>query len=217
VTIRGKLFAAIALTVLGPLVTIGVALSAFGALGDRFDDSERAAADERRALDLKFAVTDMNGWQTAYGYDDGRSRDVFVRSAEHTGELLAAARRELTAPPEPAQLRTLGEAYDAFMALDRQAWSALQAGDAAETKRILLGPELEHFATMAAAAGALADAQRRSAATARRAFDDARDDARRQLVAVAIGAGVVIVLLLITVQDVVRLALERRDGREAAA
>jgi hypothetical protein len=30
-------------------------------------------------------------------------------------------------------------------------------------------------------------------------------------VAVAIGAGVVIVLLLITVQDVVRLALERRE------
>jgi hypothetical protein len=29
---------------------------------------------------------------------------------------------------------------------------------------------------------------------------------------VAIGAGVVIVLLLLTVQDVVRLALERRDA-----
>jgi hypothetical protein len=39
-------------------------------------------------------------------------------------------------------------------------------------------------------------------------FDDARTTARRELVAVGIGAGVVIVLLLITAQDVVRLALE---------
>ena len=41
-------------------------------------------------------------------------------------------------------------------------------------------------------------------------FADARWTARRELVAVGIGAGVVIVLLLLTVQDVVRLALERR-------
>ena len=47
--------------------------------------------------------------------------------------------------------------------------------------------------------------------TAAREFDDARTTARRELVAVAIGAGVVIVLLLITAQDVVRLALERRE------
>ena len=66
---------------------------------------------------------------------------------------------------------------------------------------------------MARAADALAAEQDRSAAAASRGFDDARDDARRELVAVAIGAGVVIVLLLITVQDVVRLALERRTRR----
>ena len=52
VTIRGKLFAAIALTVLGPLVTIGVAFAAFNSLGDRFDESQRRANLERRALDL---------------------------------------------------------------------------------------------------------------------------------------------------------------------
>ena len=59
---------------LGPLVTIGVALAAFGTLGDRFDDVQRAATRQALALELKFAVTDMNGWQTAYGYDGGRSR-----------------------------------------------------------------------------------------------------------------------------------------------
>jgi hypothetical protein len=212
VTIRAKLFAAIALTVLGPLVTIAVALSAFGTLGDRFDDVERASARQAVALDLKFAVTDMNGWQTAYGYGDGRFRDRFVASAEDTETLLARAGREITAPPERALLDELEREFAAFMALDEDAWSALQADRPEETKRILLGPELEHFEAMAAAADELATVQDRHVAEARAGFDDARDTARRELVAVAIGAGIVIVLLLVTVQDVVRLALERREA-----
>jgi hypothetical protein len=211
VTIRARLFAAIVLTVLGPVVTIGVALAAFGALDDRFDDVEQANRNRGLALDLKFSVTDMNGWQTAYGYDGGRSRPQFERAARETEELLGRAERTFTAPRDRELLAELGGAYDEFMALDADAWTALQEGRPAETKRILLGPELEHFETMAGAAGELADDQERRAAAASQEFDDARDDARRELVAVAIGAGVVIVLLLLTVQDVVRLALERRE------
>jgi hypothetical protein len=37
-TIRGKLYAAIVMTVLGPLVTIAVAMGAMAALGDRVGD-----------------------------------------------------------------------------------------------------------------------------------------------------------------------------------
>jgi hypothetical protein len=210
VTIRAKLVAAIALTVIGPVVTIGVALAAFATLGDRFDDVVRSGAAEGRALELKFAVTDMNGWQTAYGYDEGRSRDTFVTAAERTGALIAATRREPTAPADRALLDELGTAYDRFMELDAQAWQALQDGRPEATKRILLGPELRLFATMARTADSLAVTQDRRAAAAEREFDDARDTARRELAAVGIGAAVVIVLLLITVQDVVRLALERR-------
>jgi hypothetical protein len=210
VTIRGKLVAAIALTVIGPIVTVGVALAAFGTLGERFDDVGQGGERQARALQLKFAVTDLNGWQTAYGYDDGRSRPRFVAAAGRTRALLAAARRELTDPSDRALLAELGTAFDAFMALDADAWRALQEGRPEETKRILLGPELRHFETMARAAESLAAAQDRRAAAAKREFDDARRTARRELVAVGIGAGVVIILLLITVQDVVRLALERR-------
>jgi hypothetical protein len=211
VTIRAKLAAAIALTILGPLVTIGVALAAFGTLGERFADVDRAGANQRLALDLKFAVTDVNGWQTAYGYDDGRSRPRFEAAAEETEALLARARRRLTAPDERALLVQLDSELRRFMALDAQAWRALEENRPQETKRILLGPELEHFARMARIAGELADVELGAAAGAATEFDDARDDARRQLVAVAIGAGVVIILLLLTAQDVVRLALERRD------
>ena len=92
-TIRAKLFAAIALTVLGPVVTIGVALA-------RVRDARRPlrggpatrARAQALALELKFAVTDMNGWQTAYGYDDGRSRPTFETAAEQTEDAARAAR-----------------------------------------------------------------------------------------------------------------------------
>jgi hypothetical protein len=210
VTIRAKLIAAMALTVIGPLVTIGVALAAFGTLGDRFDDVAASGARQATALELKFDVTDMNGWQTAYGYDDGRSRPAFEDAAERTRAQIAAARRELTAAADRRNLEQLSDAFDRFMELDEEAWQALQDGREEVTKRILLGPELRLFATMATAADALADAQTRRAAAAEAEFDDARRTARRELVAVGIGAGVVIILLLITVQDVVRLALERR-------
>ncbi len=209
-TIRAKLAVAIALTVLGPVVTIGVALAAFGTLGDRFDDVRASGDRQGVALELKFAVTDMNGWQTAYGYDSGASRGRFVRAATAARRQLDRARAVLRTPRDRELLATLGDAYDAFMALDEQAWAALQDGREGVTKRLLLGPELEHFETMATAADELAAEQDRHAVAAQHEFDAARHDAKRQLVFVGIGEGIVIVLLLLTVQDVVRLALERR-------
>jgi hypothetical protein len=216
VTIRAKLYAAIVMTVLGPVVTIGVALAAFATLGDRFDDVARRGAGQSLALQLKFAVTDLNGWQTAYGYDGGRSRPKFEAAAARTRSLIARVDRRATAAPDRRLVVTLSGAFRAFMALDRDAYRALRAGRAGETKRLLLGPEIAHFETMARAADQLATLQDRRARAASREFREARRNARRELVAVAIGAGVVIVLLLLTVQDVVRLALERRSERDAA-
>jgi hypothetical protein len=213
VTIRAKLVAAIVLTVIGPLVTIGVALAAFGTLGDRFEDVQRAAGAQQAALELKFAVTDMNGWQTAYGYGDGSHRRRFEASVRETEEWLARARRVLTEPWGQAALFQLEGTFRRFMDLDADAWAALEAGDDAETKRILLGPELDLFARMARIADDLARRAEVAALQADTGFSDARDRARRELVAVAVGAGIVIVLLLITLQDVVRLALERREER----
>jgi hypothetical protein len=79
-TIRAKLYAAIALTVIGPLVTIAVALHGQAQMDDRFDEVRERARDETLARELKFGVTDVNGWQTAYGYDGGRSRPRFESS-----------------------------------------------------------------------------------------------------------------------------------------
>ncbi len=179
VTIRAKLFAAIALTVLGPLVTIGVALSAFGTLGDRFDDVEqaggapaaRARPEVRRHRHERLAdrVRLRRRPQPADGSRRRRS---------DTEELLARARRELTrAAGARAAAPSSSGAFDEFMALDEEAWAALQDGREAETKRILLGPELEHFATMARRRGR---ARRRAGPQRGRGVARVRRRARRR-------------------------------------
>ena len=209
-SIRAKLYAAIVMTVLGPLVTIGVALQAFGALADRFDDVSASAADQAIALELKFAVTDMNGWQTAYGYDGGRSRARFEQSVRDVRQQLDRAASRFGEPPERGFVTRIQTSLRGFLGLDVVAYRALRAGRPERTKRIFLGPEIEHFEAMAGAADDLADLQARRVAGARAAFADERRSARRKLVAVGLGAGVLILLLLITAQDVARAALERR-------
>jgi hypothetical protein len=216
-TIRAKLYAAIVLTVIGPLVTIAVALQGQAEMGDRFDEVRERARHEALARELKFGVTDFNGWQTAYGYDDGASRPRFERSVADFRADLRAARRELTEPTERGRLGTLAGDFDRFMELDVVAYRALRGGREEVTKRIFLGPELVRFESMADTAEALARYEERQAAAAERGFEDARDDARKRLIAVALGAGLVIVLLLITAWDVARLALEGERRRPPGA
>ena len=81
-------------------------------------------------------------------------------------------------------------------------------------KRIFLGPELELFDDMAATAQGLARYEARRAAATERAFDDSHEDTRRGLIAVALGALLVILLLLVTASDIARVALERERVRE---
>jgi hypothetical protein len=212
VTIRAKLYVAILLTVLGPVITIAVALHGMNRLGDRFDEVQVRADERALALDLKFDVTDFNGWQTAYGYDGGASRPRFERSVRQFQADLGAARNELTDPRETRLLNEIRARFDDFMRLDVEAYSALRRGDDARVKEIFLGPELELFDAMAQRADELARYEARGASATEEAFDDSREDSRRGLIAVALGAALVIILLLTTASDIARTALE--GGRE---
>jgi len=75
-------------------------------------------------------------------------------------------------------------------------------------KEIFLGPELRHFDAMAQRADELARYEARGATVTEKAFDNAREDSRRGLIAVALGAALVIILLLTTASDIARTALE---------
>ena len=216
-TIRAKLYAALAVTVAGLLVTAGVGIWGMSRLGDRFDEVQRASEAQALALQLKFDVTDFNGWQTAYGYDNGQSRPVFLNSVRRFRANFARAKRELTRPQEQRILDEIESAFDDFMKLDDQAFAALQAGRTEEVKRLFLGPELENFDRAATAAQRLAAYEAARVTTQDRAFKDARKDALRLLIAVSAIAALLVVILLITANDLAKAAettLERRppDG-----
>ena len=208
-TIRAKLYAAMVMTVLGPVITIAVAFAAFQSLSDRFDEVSARSERQALALEIKYAVTDVNGWQTAYGYDNGRSRPRFERSARNVTRLLATAERRLTEPRERAVLARLRASFDAFMALDVVAYRALRAGEQRRVRQLFLGPEIRNFEAMATAAGQLAAEEGRRNAEVQRGFDQRLTDAKKTLVVVGLGAGVLIILLLLTAWDIARLALER--------
>jgi hypothetical protein len=216
-TIRAKLYAAIVLTILGPLATAAVALHGMSQMGDRFDEVQDRARHESIALELKFAITDMNGWQTAYGYDNGRSRPVFERSVETLREDLRRATATFSDPREQQLLREIKRDFAAFMAIDEVAYRALRRGDEERVRDLFLGPEIARFTAMAETADRLATYQATRARATERDFDDARDDARKRLITVALGAGIVIVLLLITASDVARMALEGERHARARA
>ena len=213
VTIRAKLYVAILLTVLGPVITIAVALHGMNRLGDRFDEVQVRSEQRALALDLKFDVTDFNGWQTAYGYDDGASRPRFERSVRQFRIDLNAARNELTDPRETRLLNEIRVRFAEFMRLDAEAYAALQRGQDERVKAIFLGPELRLFDAMAERADELARYEARGASATEAAFDDSREDSRRGLIAVALGAALVIILLLVTASDIASMALESSAPR----
>jgi CHASE3 domain sensor protein len=210
VTIRAKLYAALAVTVAGLLLTAGVGIWGMSRLGDRFDEVQRASEAQALALQLKFDVTDFNGWQTAYGYDNGQSRPVFLHSVRRFRADFARAKRELTRPQEQRVLDEIESAFDDFMELDDRAFAALQAGRTEEVKRLFLGPELTNFGRAAMAAQRLAAYEAARVTAQDRAFKDARKDALRLLIAVSAIAALLVVILLITANDLAESALERR-------
>jgi hypothetical protein len=182
-------------------------------LGDRFDEVEERSDQRALALDLKFGVTDFNGWQTAYGYDDGASRPRFERSVRQFRINLGAARNALTDRRETRLLNEIRVRFAKFMQLDREAYAALRRGDDERVKEIFLGPELRLFDQMAIRSDELARYEARSATVTEKQFDDSREDSRRGLIAVALGAALVIILLLVTASDIARMALENHRVR----
>lgn len=205
-TIRAKLVAAIVVAVAGLALTAGVGIWGMNRLGTKFDDVRDAGEAQALALELKYDITDFNGWQTAYGYDNGASRPIFLRSVAQFRGDLATARKELTSPAEQQLLDDIESAFNRFMALDTVAYRALQKGRSAQVKRLFLGPEIVNFHRAAAGAEKLATLESERATDAENAFTDARTDALRLLILSSIIAAILVALLLVTAFDLARAA-----------
>jgi methyl-accepting chemotaxis protein len=205
-TIRSKLYAAIAVTIAGLALTAGVGIWGMNRLSDRFDGVQQAADDRALALQVKFAIADFNGWQTAYGYDNGRSRPIFLDSVAGFRKTLGRAKLQLRGPIERSLLDEITVAFNDFMRLDRVAWAALQAGRTGEVRRLFLGPEIANFGRAAAAAQGLAQLEAEHANAEDRRFRDARKDALRSLIGASIMAALLVAILLVTALDLARMA-----------
>jgi len=205
-TIRSKLYAAIAVTIAGLALTAGVGIWGMNRLSDQFDGVQQAADDRALALQVKFAIADFNGWQTAYGYDNGKSRPIFLSSVAAFRATLARAKLELRRPVERSLLEEITVAFEDFMRLDRVAWAALEAGRTAEVRRLFLGPEIANFKRAAAGAQGLAQFEEERANVEDRKFRDTRKDALRSLIGASIMAALLVAILLVTALDLARMA-----------
>jgi methyl-accepting chemotaxis protein len=205
-TIRSKLYAAIAVTIAGLALTAGVGIWGMNRLSDRFDGVQQAADDRALALQVKFAIADFNGWQTAYGYDNGKSRPIFLSSVAGFRKTLGRTKLELRGPIERSLLDEITVAFNDFMRLDRVAWAALQAGRTAEVRRLFLGPEIANFKRAAAGAQGLAQLEQEHANAEERKFREARKEALRALIGASIVAALLVAILLVTALDLARMA-----------
>jgi hypothetical protein len=212
-TIRAKLVTAVTVAIAGLALTAGVGIWGMSRLSDRFDRVQDASDARALALQLKFGVTDFNGWQTAYGYDNGKSRGTFLASVSSFRKTWQLARARLTRTREQQLLGEISRAFDDFMRLDARAWSALQAGRTAEVKRLFLGSEIANFERMARAAQQLATVEDAFADQEEQEFRDARKDALRLLIGASVVAGLLVAVLIAAALDLVRgaeRALEQR-------
>ncbi len=215
-TIRGKLYTAIVVVLAGFTLVVGVGAVSMSRLGDRFDAVQAAADARALALQLKFDVTDFNGWQTAYGYDNGKSRPLYLSAFARFQRNLARARTVLRRPQEVSLLDQIDAAGRDFDRLDVRAWNALQAGRRDEVSRILLGPEIRNFQRAAAAAQALAVLEDGRAAAQERAFRKTRTHDLRLLIGASIIAALLVVILLVTATDLARTAEQALEDQAPA-
>jgi hypothetical protein len=205
-TIRSKLYTAIGVAIAGLALTAGVAIWGMSRLSDRFEQVQQAADARALALQLKFGVTDFNGWQTAYGYDNGKSRPIFLASVRGFGSTLRLARSRLTRPKEQRLLGEISSAADDFIRLDAQAYAALRARRTGEVRRLLLGPEIVNFKRAARAAERLAVLEDARSSGEERAFRTERRDALRLMIGASVIAALLVAILIVTAVDLARNA-----------
>ena len=162
-------------------------------------------------------MTDVNGWQTAWGYDDGALAPASSSSsvADFRRDLREANER-LTEPRERQLLREFEAGFADFMRLDERSWNALQARARGRHEADPARPRARDLRGRRRGRRSGSRPTRPSRrGPPRQPSTTLRMTCARRLVAVALGAAVVIVLLLLTASDLARMALEGERQRRA--
>ena len=147
--VRNKLLGGFAVPVLLLLAVFGVALLGMHNLASRTKTITGVTTPKlASALELKFAAADLNGWQTAYVLDHGKSRADFVKAEAAFRSDLAKVVTLSTDEFDMAGVAAIGKHFEAFLALDVATWNAIKAEDYAKAEQIALGPEIAVYTSL---------------------------------------------------------------------
>jgi methyl-accepting chemotaxis protein len=140
------------------------------------------------SLDLKYAAADLNGWQTGYVLDEGKSRPDFEASSKAFEKDLAELDKRSTDPADHASAEKIRAGYEKFMGLDRSVWAAIRAKDEAKAQEIALGPEIAAYNALAGGLDDYVKQAQQEQAASNAAFDSAQSRARNLMIALAVVA-----------------------------
>ncbi len=163
------------------LVVLMLGMGLFGLRNvGKLRDSERLLAGAQvhveNGLRAQYCVTDVNGWQTAYGYDEGASRPQFEKAAKACQAIIDTTVAAVKGLEDEPAANALNEAFGAFMALDETTWEAGQASGwdkGSKAHELILNDNITAFQKAAAAADAFAQMQETDVQAGTKRFDDA--------------------------------------------
>jgi methyl-accepting chemotaxis protein len=145
-----KLAASFGLVVLLIGALTGVALWGMSSLSSAFENTATNVMPKIEAAeDVRTWAADLNGWQTGYVLDEGRSRADFEKSLASTKESVATLVARSNDAEDKKAAAEITQALAAFVAFDAQIWDAVQTGQEAKAQQLVLGPAIELYTAFA--------------------------------------------------------------------
>ena len=142
-SVAGKLYAGFGLVLALLVAVTAVGMTGMSSLArETRHITDVTSVKRKTALELKFQGADLNGWQTAYVLDRGKSRSAFLQSGQAFEKKLADLSSLSTDAQDSASVDTIKADYDSFRSIDRTLWTALQSGDTQQAEKIALGPAI---------------------------------------------------------------------------
>ncbi len=141
-----KLYASFGVVIALLLTLFGVAFWGLNGLSSATHTITQSSLPKVIAgLTLKFDGADLNGWQTGYVLDRGKSRPDFEKATATFQAGLAQLEKVSTDSEDIAAAASTKADFEKFMQLDVSLWAAVQAKDFAKAEQIALGPEIVNY------------------------------------------------------------------------
>src|SRR6478672_10376332 len=145
-TLSKKLYGGFGLVAALLLVVAITAMWGMGRLSSATHDiTNRVSPKVAAAEQVRYAAADLNGWQTAYVLDKGKSRPQFEQSDAAFKKAITALDRVANNAQDQSAVNQVKQAYGRFAQLDASLFAAMKRGNQTEAERIAVGPSVTAF------------------------------------------------------------------------